>query len=63
MDVYCEEKKDHHYVDKRVMVVGVPGKRRRGRPRRCGWIASGTTCRRENCQERKRKTDFNGGVS
>ena len=28
-----------------------------------GWITSGTTCRRENCQERKRKTEFNGGVS
>ena len=29
MDVYCEEKKDNYYVDKRVMVVEVPGKRRR----------------------------------
>ena len=28
-----------------------------------GWIASGTTCRRENCQERTRKTGLNGGVS
>ena len=28
-----------------------------------GWITSRTTCRRENCQGRKHKTEFNGGVS
>ena len=28
-----------------------------------GWIASGTTCRRENCQGRKGKTGLNGGGS
>ena len=28
-----------------------------------GWITSRMTCRRENCQGRKRKTEFNGGVS
>ena len=28
-----------------------------------GWIASGTTCRRENCPGRTRKTGLNGGVS
>ena len=44
-------------------------------PRRCqgkegeedqsgsGWITSRTICRRGNCQGRKRKTEFNGGVS
>ena len=47
-------------VGKGVMVMEVPGKRRRGRG--C-WITSGTTCRRKNCRGRKRKTKFNGGVS
>ena len=28
-----------------------------------GWIISGTNCRRENCQGRKRKTGLNGGDS
>ena len=28
-----------------------------------GWIASETTCRRDNCQGRTRKTGLNGGVS
>ena len=28
-----------------------------------GWITSGTTCWRYNCQGRKRKIEFNGGVS
>ena len=28
-----------------------------------GWITSKTTCRRENCQGRMRKTGLNGGVS
>ena len=28
-----------------------------------GWIASGTTCRSENCQGRTRNTGLNGGVS
>ena len=27
------------------------------------WITSMTNCRRENCQERKRNTGLNGGVS
>ena len=35
------------YVGKRVMVMEVPRKRMIGRPKRGGWIASGTTCRRE----------------
>ena len=48
----------------------VPGERcrvlgiRRGR-KKCvgGWIASGTTCRRENCQGRTHKRGLNGYVS
>ena len=28
-----------------------------------GWITSRTTCRRENCQGRRLKTEVNGGVS
>ena len=28
-----------------------------------GWIASGTTCGRENCQGRTRKTGLDVGVS
>ena len=28
-----------------------------------GWIASGTTCQKENCQGRTHKTGLNGGVS
>ena len=49
-----------------VMAMEVPGKRRRGGEEDQsggGWIASGTTCRRENCQGRMRKTRLNGGVS
>ena len=47
-------------MGKRVMVMEVPGNRRRGRPKR---ITSGTTCRRENCQGRKNMTGLKGGVS
>ena len=28
-----------------------------------GWITSKTTCRRDNCQGRKLKTEVSGGVS
>ena len=41
-------RREDEYVGKRVMAMEVPGKRRRGRPQRDGWIASGTTCQREN---------------
>ena len=53
------------YVDQRVMGMKVPGKEGEEDRIRDGWITSGTTCRRENCQgrKRKRKTEFNGGVS
>ena len=46
------------YVGKRVMEV--PGKRRRGDGK-----TSGTSCRREKCQERKRARPgkLNGGIS
>ena len=45
-------RREDEYVGKRVMAMEVPGKRRRGRPKR-----------RENCQGRTRKTGRNGGVS
>ena len=51
-------------MGKRVMGMEVSGKRRRGRPKaEGGWIASGTTYRRETCHGRTRKTGLNGGVS
>ena len=57
-------RREDEYMGKRVMVMGVPGKRRRGRPnQRWFWTTSGTTCRGENGQGRKRKTEFNGGIS
>ena len=51
------------YVGKRVKVMEVPGKRREEDQSGSGRITSRTNCRRENCQGRKRKTEFNGGVS
>ena len=56
-------RREDEYVGKRVMGMEVPGKIRRGRPKRCGWIASGTTCRRGGCRRRTRKTGLYGGVS
>ena len=56
-------RREEGYVGKRVMVMEVPGKRKTGRQSGGGWIASGTTCRRENCQGRTHKTGLNGGVS
>ena len=41
---------------------GGAGEKKERKTKAGGWIASGTTCRRENCQERKRYTEFNGGV-
>ena len=55
-------RREDEYAGKRVMGMEVPGKRRRGRPKR-RWIPSGTTCRRNNYQGRTRKTVLNGGVS
>ena len=51
------------YVGKRVMVMEVPGEGGEEHQSGGGWITSGTTCQRDKCQERKRKTEFNGGVS
>ena len=43
-------RREEEYVEKRAMVMEVPGKRRRARLNRGGWITSRTTCWRENCQ-------------
>ena len=74
-NAHCDENKlltskVHHsredeYIGKRVIEMEVPGKRRRGRPK-TRWsdsTVSRMTCRRENCQGMKLKTEFNGGVS
>ena len=55
--------REDEYVGKRVMVRRC--RRKEGDEDRSGggWIASGTTCWRENYQARKRKTGLNGGVS
>ena len=53
----------YEYVGKRVMAMKVPGKEGEEDQRRGGWITPRTTCRSENCQGRKRKNPFNGGVS
>ena len=42
---------------------GGAGEKKEVRPKRGVCIASITTCRRENCRERTRKTGLNGGVS
>ena len=38
-------RREDEYVGKRVVEMEVPGKRRRGRPKRCCWITSRMTCR------------------
>ena len=50
-------------VGKRTMVMEVPGKEGEEDRNGGGWITSRTICRRDNCQRRKHKTMFNGGVS
>ena len=47
----CIEKGRRICGQQSVMVMEVPGKRRRGRPK---WTISGTTCQKENCPGRKR---------
>ena len=42
-------------LGKRVMMMDVPGKEGEEDRSGSGWITSGTTCRRDNCQGRKRK--------
>ena len=56
-------RREEEYVGKRVMVMDVRGKEGEGDQSGGDWTTSGTTCRRENCQWRRRKTGLNGGVS
>ena len=56
-------RREDEYVGKRVMAMEVPGKEGEEDQSGGGWIASGTTCRRENYQGRTRKTGLCGGVS
>ena len=56
-------RREDEYVGKRVVAMEVPGKEGEEDQSGGGWIASGTTCQRENCQGRTRKTGLNGGVS
>ena len=54
-------RRDDEYVGKRVMGMEVRGKEGEEDQSRSGWIASRTTCRRENCQGRARKTGHKSG--
>ena len=45
------------------MVMEVPGKEGEEGQSAGGWLISRNTRRRENCQGRKNKTEFNEGVS
>ena len=56
-------RREDECVGKRVMGMEVPGKEGEEDQSGSGWIASGTTCRRENCQGRTRKTGLGVGVS
>ncbi len=56
-------RREEECVGKRVMVMEVPGKEGEEDQSGGGWITSRTTCWRENCQGRTRKTGLNGGVS
>ena len=57
-------RREDEYVGKRVMGMEVSGeKKERKNKAEIGWITSGTTCRRVNCQESTRKTGLYGGVS
>ena len=56
-------RREGEYVGKRVMGMEVPGNEGEEDRSGDGWITSGTTCQRENCQGRKRKAGLNGGVS
>ena len=57
-------RREDEYVGKRVMGMEVPGKRRRGRPKR-RWLDSirNDMSERGGCQRRTRKTGLDGGVS
>ena len=56
-------RREDGYVGKRVMVMEGRGKEGEEDQSGGGWIASGMTCRRENCRGRTRKTGLNGGIS
>ena len=56
-------RREDNYVGKRVMAMEVPGIEGEEDQSGGGWIASGTTCRRENCPGRTHKTGLDGGVS
>ena len=56
-------RREDEYVGKRVMAMEVPGKKGEEYQSGCGWIASGTTCPRENCPGWTLKTELDGGVS
>ena len=54
-------RREDEYVGKRVMGMEVPGKRRRGRPKR-RWLDSMRNDLSGGCQRRTRKTGLDGGV-
>ena len=60
-------RREDEYVGKRVMAMEPGGagekKERKTKAEVHGWIASGTTCPRENCPGRTLKTELDGGVS
>ena len=57
-------RREDECVGKRVMAMEVPGKKEEEEDQSGGgWIASGTTCPRENCPGRTLKTELDGGVS
>ena len=61
-------RREEEYVGKRMMVMRCRGKEGEEDQSGGGWIASGTTCQRENCQERIYATpvsrfEFTDGLS
>ena len=54
---YCDVlRREDEYLGKRVKGMEVPGKEGEEDRSVGGWTTSGTTCLRENCKGRKRKT-------
>ena len=56
-------RREDEYVGKRVVAMEVPGKRRRGRPKRRWMDTIGNDLSQKELQGRTRKTVLNGGVS